>query len=259
MNNKNPIVDLDNKALKTENILLLGEGPATLPTEALELEAIYDKFGIKNTTKTFIKGKRRERDDEVNEFNKQTGKNVFLKLLIEGFAGYKVIEYKTLHEICVDYGLYINALSSYEKPIPNEVLPSLTSFFDRLAENVELFDKRAKFQKNTDCTLDFNSFDKKLHPGKRYSEKVLGSETMFKIAAPKAHFKVDSFNSVVGQELTTINKPKFKNDIKFNTPKFETRDPIIFLPFQLMKNVYCLIVDAWDKEGDDLRIRQMFK
>jgi len=34
-------------------------------------------------------------------------------------------------------------------------------------------------------------------------------------------------------------------------------DPILTMPFRINDKIFHLVIDAWDKEGDDSRLRQM--
>ena len=218
-----------------------------VPEEVVKIKSEYlDKFGINNTTSKYINSQKQKMKNDEEKAKKEFANNEVLKVLIESFGMYKIVSYKVMDDIAREHNLFMSGLKRYDKAIPVENLEELNGFSEYLFN----IDKNIteKLSTPTHANFIFEPSHKPL--------QVTGLDNMFFIMAPKSHFKMKKADGVVGREIGHIgDKPKFKYEFKVNKP--EPIDPIIFLPIKIFDKVMCVVITAWDKVADDLRIRQM--
>lgn len=231
------------KEIKVDTLLLVN-GEKIKKVEKFK-EDLLDKFGIKNQTSEYL-------EEKLKENKTNCAINLIKDNLIKTFGIYKVVEYKDMDQICKEYNLYMTSLSNYSKVIPEENLIELNDFTDNLKNfDKNTLDKLYTYKKGS-FLFDFEM--NRLH-NKPISKADFSD--MFYIMCPKSHIKKSKNNFSIGREINNlrVDKPKFTYKFELNLP--EPKDPIIFLPFKILDSVFCVIVTAWDKVADDLRIRQM--
>ena len=247
----NPVLKKIEEASK-ENIKLLQGKYKELPEEVQKIYQSKKEYGIKDSTVNLISDVKEKIQSENGEFKKAAAKNAMIETMQKMFASFKIIPYSVLIDICSDYALYIAPINKYIKTIPNEIIPSLDLFVETCAKNKE------------DLNISF-VFSKNYHPSfsqGHYSENILtmSKEYFFRIAAPINHFDKKSYNDIIGRDLMSLDKPKLDLSLLKLKPDMPVmKDPIIFVPFLVKDKVMAIIVDAWDKEGDDSRIRMLLK
>jgi hypothetical protein len=241
----NIIEELKSKSAKPE-VLLLANHKDTKQVKAL-LEERYDKFGIRNTTVNYLKEQVSKANTDKLEEKKKVAQNEMVKLLINTFGVYKVIEYKELDAVAKRHNLHISALSNYNKAIPDENIEELDGFTEYLKTLNESFLKEIRICKNNDFSFE-NSNRNQIHN--------MGFDEMFYIMAPKSHLNIDSNSVVIGREISNVkNKPAFSYEFKVNKP--EPIDPIIYMVVKMFEKTFAVVITAWDKVADDTAIRQM--
>lgn len=229
---------LEQKQIK---VSLLLEKP--IPAEAKEIKKnLFDKFGIKNETSEFLNKK-------ILEEKRATGKSLIENKIQDLFFLNKVIVYKDIHKIAQDHNLFITGLHKYKKVIPEENLKELNDFTEFLKE-----------RKHNDVlqSLGFIRNNSFAFEQRTSSINNLGFDEMFFVIAPKSHLIKSKKDITIGHEISSghgVTIPEFKLDIKYNKP--EPLDPIIGLFFSIANQVYFVVVTAWDKVADDIRIRQL--
>lgn len=244
----NPVEKVKSFSLKDEPLLLTEK---TIDPEVQEYKNKLASYGIKNKTVKKIEDSFKKEAETKKEIAKQSATNE----LIRAFAPFKLIEYKTLDEVCKEHGLVIASLAHYDKAIPDENVLELDNFMEALSQMREDITSNIYVRKNTYFTFSA-SRDCNVHLlNKKYPELSATSDRMFKIAAPKKHFNIPKGHIKIGNEYSRADykKPGFKYTPEFNLPSFEI-DPIIFMPISFGSKLFCVIVTAWDKVADDSRI-----
>lgn len=216
-----------------------------------EVQQYKDKlkdYGINNSTRKKID----EGFKNQEEIKKEIGEKSALNILIEAFAPFSIVTYKTLDEVCNDHKLVISSIGNYDKAIPDENIEDIDSFFTKLKTVEHSTLNKIRVIKNNYFSFSEGGYSEGCLVNKY---NLIGSDEMFKIAAPKNHFVIPKNHIKIGNEYSSINesKPKFSYEFKFNRPNFEL-DPIVFVPIKFMNKVFCVIVTAWDKVADDSRI-----
>ena len=236
-------------AIKAKVLLLEKntEEISKIPEEVNKLASKFEDFGIGNSTATLIKEAKQKRSDKAEERQRTIVKDSGLQLLIEMFFPFKIISFKTIHEVAGDYNLIYSSLSYYNKPIAFENLEDLQIFKDLMVENKEKL-SGISFPKGSSFSFD-NSKN-----GDVYD---IDFTNYFNIVAPKSHFDFKGDNTLqIGREIKRFEKaPGFKFKFKVSIP--EPKDPIIVAPFDFLGKAYGFVVTAWDEVADDRRIRQM--
>lgn len=241
----NPIEKIQERKLKQGAKLLT---PRTVNNEVQEYKDRLQSYGVKNKTVKQINKSL----SEINKEKEDIGKQAALDILIKEFSPFSVVEYKTLNDVCKDHKLVISSIGNYEKAIPDENIEEIDIFVDRLKEMDKKVLSKVTACKNESFTFDDNKYLRVTS----YNEwqDLIGTEMMFKIAAPKSHFSLPKDHIRIGNEYHSIGKiPKFTYTPKFNKPNFEL-DPIVFMSISFLNKIYCVIITAWDKEADDSRI-----
>lgn len=230
------------------NTLLLEQGiakeEAPISKDIKTYKQKLEDFGINNATHSKIKERIAIIDQNNREVKKQVAKVLSLQALTGAFFPYAVIEYKTLHQVCQDYNLFISSLSFYNKAIEETNIDELQTFKDKLADSVDSF-KGILFPRSRQFSFEEDRATQLTH---------VDFSNTFNIAAPKSHFDFRGEPTLqIGREIKPFELgPKLNYKFKVNMP--EPKDPIIFMPFFLLEKLYCVIVTAWDKEADDKRI-----
>lgn len=247
----NPIKEIQDKKLNSTLKLTTGEKIKEVKKEVKDYKQKLQDYGIKNKTRKTIENKEQEiRNQKIKQGEKQA-----LNILIKEFAPTSIVTYKTLNQICEDYKLVISSISNYNKAIPDENIEDIDAFFTRLKKIDQKLLKQLKAKQNFKFTFDdegWKEFISEWNP-------IISSDEMFKIAAPKTHFKFDENYEKIGNEIAYLNSPKLKWKPKLNTIKSVQLDPIVFLPIKFLNKVFCIIITAWDKEADDSRILSKIK
>ena len=233
--------------------LLLGESGPEIKTVGEEVEVIkskLDDFGINNKTSKYIKEKKKEYQKVNEQLGSDTLRNQILDVFIKMMYPFKIVSYKTIHEVALDHNLVISSLSFYNEAIDDENLEELQIFKDLLCENHEDISSKIKFPNGNSFTFDVDNVKKLKH---------VDFSNYFNIVAPKSHFDFGDTNiKRIGQEIKSYEKkPGFSYEFKYYVP--EPKDPVIIAPFRFLGELYCFIVTAWDEVADDTRIRQLIK
>ena len=242
----NPIKEIENKKLNSTLKLTNGEEIKKVSKEVKDYNQKLKDYGIQNKTRKTIEKK----EQEIKNNKLKQGEKQALNILIKEFAPTSIVTYKTLDKICEDYNLVISSISNYDKAIPDENIEDIDAFFTRLKKVDHELLKQVKAKQNHKFTFDnkgWREFISVWNP-------VISSNEMFKIAAPKNHFKFNENEEKIGNEIAYLNSPKFNWKPKLNTIKSLQLDPIVFLPIKFLNQIFCIIVTAWDKEADDSRI-----
>lgn len=241
----NPVEKVKGKAIKNTPLLLESK---QIDKEVNEYKEKLQTYGIRNSTSKKIEEAFKEEEKKKQE----VGKKQAINILVESFAPFAIVTYKTLDEVCNDHKLVIASIRNYDKAIPDENIEEMDSFIDKLKGIDHTTLNKIKVIKN-----DYFSFEGKANAWGNFVEgyDLVGTEQMFKVAAPKKHFAIPKDAIKVGNEYsaTTCDKPKFTLDLKINRPSFEL-DPIVFIPVKFMGKIFCIVVTAWDKVADDSRI-----
>lgn len=243
----NPVQKIKKQIITHAPLLLENK---EVPEEVIEYKERLQSYGISNTTVKKINTTIQEKKDKEVENVKQQAIN----FLIDNFMPFNIVTYKTLDKVCKDHKLVIAGLNHYDKAIPDDNIEELDIFVDRL-KNMD----RPLCSKISVISNKYFTF-----ANGRYSHSPLFSnipehcattDEMFKIAAPKNHFKIPRGHERIGNEYssTGVAKPKFNYTFKFHAPSFEL-DPIIFMPISFAGKIFCVIVTAWDQVADDSRI-----
>tara|TARA_R110000822_G_scaffold73853_7_gene177592 strand:+ start:150 stop:884 length:735 start_codon:yes stop_codon:yes gene_type:complete len=240
------VEDLYKKVLEPKLVALPPK--QEIPEEISNLkENYFDKFGIHNDTSAYINTKLNNIKSSRTEAKKEFANNEVLKNITDAFKMYKIVDYKQMDSIAKDHNLYMTGLFQYKKAIPElnlEELNDFTSFLKDIDPNVL---KSLYVIRNGDFIFNWSN---------TCSIEQRDLSNLFFIMAPKSHLKVSKECKIIGREISHLGEmPKFKYEFKVNRP--EPVDPIIFVPFKILDTIYCVIVTAWDKVADDLRIRQM--
>tara|TARA_R110000796_G_scaffold11198_4_gene37348 strand:+ start:953 stop:1702 length:750 start_codon:yes stop_codon:yes gene_type:complete len=237
---------LDKKVLKPTQLLL--GSPRAIPEEVKHITTLYKRYGVSNTTINYLDSKKNEIANEVQNTKKKSAKHLAKNTLVDDFTSFRVVNFKSLHEVCVEHNLYMYGFHKYFKPIPEHVFESLTSFEAALRHNNDKY-QNVKLITNTDYWIGDLA---KYH----FTISEASLERLFWVAAPLNHFKYGSYTDKVGQTLININEPRYKK--KINPDKESSNEaPIVFVPIKLANQIYCIIVDSWDEEVNDERIRKM--
>lgn len=242
----NPIEKIQKSKLqKAQNLL----SPRKADEEVKSYKNKMESYGFNNKTVKAISNSLTEIEKEKNDI----GKKKALDILVESFAPFSVIEYKTLDEVCKDHKLVISEIGNYEKAVPDENLEEIDNFVEKLKSMDKSTLRNFDVKKNNQFTFNNDGYAKMM--SNNQWEEVIGTERMFKIAAPKEHFSIPNSYEKIGCEYHNIGVPKAKFTYKptFHKPTFEL-DPIVFVTIRFLEKIYCIVVTAWDKEADDSRI-----
>ena len=237
---------LDKKTLKPTQLLL--GAPRSIPEEVEHITTLYKRYGVDNSTINYLDSKKEEIKSESNSNKKKSAKNLAKNTLVGDFISFRVVNFKSLHDVCAEHGLYMYGFHEYFNPIPEHVFESLTSFEAALRHNNDKYQNVQLITSSNYWICDLEAY------GHTISDAIL--ERLFWVAAPLNHFKHGSYTDKVGQTLTVISNPKYKK--KINPEKDVSNEaPIVFVPIKLANQIYCIIVDSWDEEVNDSRIRKM--
>lgn len=210
-------------------------------------ENLLDKFGIQNETAQFIEEKKKMFKSLNAKTEEEVAQNALISALLRTFGSYKIVEYKAMHEIAEDHNLFMTGLNLYKKAIPEENLQDLAIFSDYLASKVREIGRLKFIESNRQFIFE---------SGTTTDIYKLELSQAFYIMAPKSHLMRPKNTGFIGRELGPVPaKPAFKYEFKIHRP--EPVDPIIFLPIKAFNKIFCVVITAWDKVADDLRIRQL--
>ena len=270
---KNPVLKDIQENRIDKRVKLLANKKSKITQKVIKEVNRFEDFGIENSTYQYLKNKISEDEVGMKEIQLHNATSKTLYYIGQQFFPFAVIEYKTMHEIATDYGFVICPLSWYKKAIPEENIKELYTFKDKFmnitVENNkydnESLDNIIKF-----LSCKYFSFMKpgfEVPKGNYFKElnnfwsrmSLVDFTKCFNILAPQDHFKIPKEALKVGNEIKIpdVERGKFKtNNIGLVKPIFDN-DPVIFLNFNFMRKVYCIIVTSWDKIADDSRIRSI--
>lgn len=240
------VKDLLKKEIAPKTLLL--QEKKTLPEEVKEIKRKkLDKFGIRNETVEHIEEKKKLFEEFNTKNKKEVAKNELTKALLSAFGSFKIVKYKDMDAIAKQYNLFMTGLSKYRKAIPEENLDELDIFTQLLAE-------KSKTLENLRFNIDNENFI--FDNNYSFSLESLEFSRAFYIMAPKSHLRKEKTDQFIGRELNHVGTiPAF--NYEFTVNRSEPKDPIIFLPFKAFDEIFCVVITAWDKVADDLRIRQL--
>lgn len=248
------IKKLEKKAIKREVLALPAK--EEVPTEVQDYKQKYQDFGINNSTIREITKKENKIETTRFEQKRKVIASQVLNLIIDSLFPYKIIRYSILNDIVKDYKLIMSSLSYYDRAIEEENIEELETLQALLSKKFDDFQRLGQaFPRG-----DKFSFDDTSAVG-------LGSlhfNNYFNIAAPLNHFNFRGDNVLkIGNEIKAFReRPKLIYNFKVNKMTLPFDDPIIYAPFFIdrdsVKELYCIIVTAWDKVADDSRIRTLF-
>lgn len=261
-----PVEDITARDQITNPALMIGEEVTkNTPEEASSYLDLLYSIGVENDTTAFIEEKKKEYKEQNTKVLTRSQHFKALQAIVDMFPMFKIVPFKTIYRLSEDYDLMISGIRNYGRAIPEDNLEDINSFVNEVNSYLNEpkgytgghIMRNIKIIPNSKFCVDL---------GKAVTVEESSISFMLHIAAPKSHFKPDLKYDTVDKLMTVSTRPKLDiKGISWNVglkALAETieahKDPIVFMNFVIHETIYSLVVTAWDKEGDDSRLRSLF-